>query len=74
MLFVGRLGILWLLRWVYCDSSVRYIVIPSLRISSSEELNDGAQEEEKEKPTLDIRLAEDEAKLLDAGRWMGERG
>jgi hypothetical protein len=49
-------------------------VIPSLRISSSEELNDGAREEEKEKPTLGIRLAEDEAKLLDAGRWMGKRG
>ena len=64
---------MWLLRWVYGDSSVRYIVIPSLRISSSEELNDGARGEEKEKPTLDIRLAEDEAKLLDARRWMGER-
>ena len=49
-------------------------MIPSLRISSSEELNDGTREEEKEKPTLDIRLAEDEVKLLDVGRWMGERG
>ena len=58
----------------YRETSVRYIVIPSLRILSSEELHDGARGEEKEKPTLDIRLAEDEAKLLDVGRWMGERG
>ena len=65
---------MWLLRWVYCDSPVRYIVIPSLRISSSEELHDGAREEEKEKPTLGIRLAEDEAHLLDAGGRMWERG